>query len=244
MQAHPRLTEALTHIVLGTELSLSNAAVWALGRIGDPAAVPVLRSGLDSNYRSVQAHCARALGTLKAQEVTSLLHKRLQTETDKGLQMAYAAALGNLQATEALDTLHKLLLQTTNEGARMELALALARIVGSENQFVNLLRQMRNDPGTTAAQELLQVRRRLVRSASPDILETLQSVSDTFAAEDLDAGVAQLATCLQTIASGKYSDAIPHQLLQLCADDLEAHGSQRIELLVLALDVLHVCLRK
>ena len=169
MHVHPRITEALTHILLGTELSLSNVTAWALGRIGDPAAIPALRTGLDSNYHSVQAHCARALGTLKAPDVAGLLHERLQTERDKGLQMAYAAALGNLQATEAIPTLHNILLETSNEGARLELALSLARMVGRENQFVHLLRQVRNDPGTTAAQGLLQVRRRLTRSASSEI---------------------------------------------------------------------------
>ncbi|MEQ8677798.1 MAG: MFS transporter [Aggregatilineales bacterium] len=243
MQAHPRLTKALTNILLGTELSLSNVAAWALGRIGDPSAIPVLRTGLDSNYHSVRMHCARALGTLKAQEVTSLLHERLQTETDKGLQMAYAAALGNLQATESIETLYKLCLQTTNEGARIELALSLARIVGQENLFVNLLRQMRSDAGTTMAQELLKVRRRLVRSASPDILESLQSASDLFAAEDMVAGGVQLATCLQMIASGEYFDAVVRQLLQKCADDLAVYGSERVELLVLVLHVLHTGVR-
>jgi hypothetical protein len=169
---------------------------------------------------------------------------RLQTETDKGLQMAYAAALGNLQATEALETLHKLLLQTVNEGARLELALSLARIVGQENLFVNLLRQMRNDPGTTTAEVLLQVRRELRRSAPPDILDTLQSTSNTFAAEDLTEGVVQLVACLQMITSGGYFEADADQLLQVYADDLTVYGSQRIELLMLVLHVLHVSVKE
>ncbi len=62
MPPQPRLTKALTDVLEGTELSLSNVTAWALGRIGDSSAIPALRSGLDSNYRSVQAHCARALG--------------------------------------------------------------------------------------------------------------------------------------------------------------------------------------
>ncbi len=240
MPAHPRLTEALTHILLGTELSLSNVTAWALGRIGDPAAVPALMIGLDSNYRSVRAHCARALGTLKAQEVTDLLLERLQTETDKGLQMAYAAALGNLQATSAIETLHRLLRQTTNEGARMELALALARMVGQENRFVSLLRRLRTDPGTTAAQELLHVRRQLRRSAAPDLMDSLQFASDAFAAEDLAAGVVRLTDSLGLIAADTYFPGVAHQLLQHCAADLTEYGVERVELLVLILHVLHV----
>lgn len=239
-QPHPRLTQALMNILVGTELSLSNVAAWALGRIGDPSAIPILRAGLDSDYHSVRMHCARALGTLKAQEVTGLLHERLQTETDKGLQMAYAAALGNLQATEAIDTLHTLLRHTTNEGARMELALSLARIIGQENLFINLLRHMRSDPGTTMAQGLIQVRRQLTRSASPDLLAALQSTSDTFAAEDLVAGSAQLAPCLQMITSDECFDAIAYQMLQACAEDLTVYGAQRLEVLVLVLYVLQV----
>ena len=67
--SHPRLTSALIEILNGTELSLSNVSAWALGRIGDPEAVAALRDRLDSDYRSVQAHCARALGTLKDEVV-------------------------------------------------------------------------------------------------------------------------------------------------------------------------------
>jgi HEAT repeat protein len=244
MPANPRLTEALTHILLGTELSLSNVTAWALGRIGDPSAIPVLRIGLDSDYRSVRAHCARALGTLKDEGVTGTLHERLKTETDKGLQMAYAAALGNLQATDAIESLHKLLLETNNEGARLEVALSLARMVGHENQFVNLLRQVRTDPGTAAAHELLQLRRRLAKSASGDVLAALQQASDFFATNDLTAGVAKLATFLQTMPPDAYFDAISHRLLDVCANDLAEYGPQRVELLVLVLHVLHVGVRK
>jgi hypothetical protein len=117
-------------------------------------------------------------------------------------------------------------------------------MVGRENQFVNLLRQVRSDPGTAAAHELLQLRGRLGKSASRDVLDALQSASDAFAMNDLAGGVTLLATCLKTLPPAAYFDAIAHQLLQQCANDLVEYGPERVELLVLVLHVLHVGIRK
>ncbi|MBZ0291629.1 MAG: MFS transporter, partial [Anaerolineae bacterium] len=135
-KSHPRLVEALCNIVEGTELSLTVVAAWALGRIGDAGAIPTLRNGLNSDYRSVRAHCARALGTLGDVESAPLLLERLNSETDKGLCMAYASALGNLGSAEAVDKIVAFLGETDNEGARFELVLALARMVDGEHTFI------------------------------------------------------------------------------------------------------------
>ncbi|MCA9886987.1 MAG: MFS transporter [Anaerolineae bacterium] len=236
--SHPRLTSALIEILLGTELSLSNVAAWALGRIGDPEAVAALREGLNSDYRSVRAHCARALGTLKDQAVRGLLLEHLKNEEDKGLQMAYAAALGNLGAEEAIETVFALLLDFENDRARMELALSLARMIGQENQFINLMRQLRADPGTAAAQSLLDFRQHVGKEGDPEFLKLITRASDAFAAEDLDAGVANLVLMIQEPLAKLGLRLVAQKMLNQCAQALAEHGAERSELLLLTLHVL------
>jgi MFS family permease len=243
MKPHPRLTEALVHVLHGTELALSAMAAWAMARQGDEAAIPALRQGLDSHYRSIQGQCARALGTLGDRESIPLLHGRLREETDKGLQMAYAAALGNMAATEAIDTIFDLAHKTTNEGARMELALSLARMLGEEHHFIRLLRQVRSDPGTAAAQELMQLRNRLLRSVSSQTRSVLSTCSEAFARDALDEGITGLIGMIRALPPSAYYDELAHKLLQGCAAGMETYGSARIEYLILALHVLHVGVR-
>ena len=159
MRHDPRLTQAMVDMLEGTELALSAQAAWALGRMGDPAAIEPLRRAAENPYRSVRMQSIRALGWLGDTESIPMLLEELRGEADKGLQMAYASALGNLRATEATDDLLLLLETMDNPGARMELALALARLVGNDYLFTRLLRQMRSDPGTTAAQTLSHLQR-------------------------------------------------------------------------------------
>jgi MFS family permease len=243
MKPHPRLIEALVQTLNGTELALSAMAAWALGRLGDEAAIPALRAGLDSPYRSIQAQCARALATLGDRTIIPLLHARLIEEPDKGLQMADAAALGMLQATEAVDTLFDLMGRIENEGARMELALAQARMIGEEHHFIRLLRQIRSDPGTAAAQELMHLRGRLARSASQDTRAVMTQCSEAFAREALDDGAVLLIQMIRALPPAAYYNDLALKLLYGCANGLETYGAQRREYLVLALHVLHVGVR-
>jgi HEAT repeat protein len=229
---HPRLTETLAAMVSGSEVALSVVAAWALGRIGDKDALPALREGLDSDYKSVRMHCARALGTLDDQTISPMLAERLRSETDRGLQMAYASALGNLQAAAAIDTIFGLMADFDNQGARLELALSLARMTGSEHQFVRLLRQARDDSGTTIAQELIH----LSHEAPLNGLDpaALRACIDAFAHEDLAAGKAQLVALLRALPNGATTSG---KLLHGCADGLERDG--HTEYVLLALHVLH-----
>ena len=84
MVPDPRLTARLEEMVNGTELALTVVAAWALGRINDTHAIPTLEDSLDSNYRSVRAASARALGSLGAEEVAPKLLERLDEETGQG----------------------------------------------------------------------------------------------------------------------------------------------------------------
>lgn len=239
MGPEPRLVDALCRIVDGTEISLSVIAVWALGRMGSDRALPTLRNGLDADYRSIQLHCARALGTLNDTTVAPLLLERLQSETDKGMLMAYASALGNLHFADALTTILDLLEATHNEGARMELALAIARIADNEKPFVRLLRGLRQDLGTTAAQAIQPLRRTLASDdAVPHLTkDIIDQCAMNFARNQHEAGSEALAQIIYHLLP-VHDDPIECQILKSCAARLSTIGVSRLEYLVLALLIL------
>ncbi|HXF61312.1 MAG TPA: MFS transporter [Caldilineaceae bacterium] len=252
MPPDPRLRQALVSILEGSELALTVVAAWALGRMGDEQAIEPLRRALDSSYRSVRAHSARALGALRDREITPVLLARLQEETDKGLQMAYASALGNIHAAEATPQLLALLAQTENPGARLELALSLARIVGEEHHFIHLLRQMRADPGTALSQALAAWRRRLDKRRNKGEVERLAlACEETLARGDLDGGsrlLVQVLRCLPPPAGASTgiispvktmdTEAAAALILAECARRLEESGAAQIEYVLLALHTL------
>lgn len=239
MPPDPRLTQALIRMLNGTEVALSVVAAWALGRIGDEHAIAALRDSLDSEYRSIQAHSARALGALGDTEMSTVLAERLDRETDKGLLMAYAAALGSLRATEATEQLLKLLAETENEGARMELALTVARLIGAEHGFVQLLREVREDPGTALAQATQEVSRSLAGTAEiPNDLDgLLAAASQRFARDDIVGGATLLARVLGEMPLSGYTDPRP-LILTTCMNQLSDADSPRLEYLLLALHTL------
>lgn len=230
---HSRLVKALCNILEGTEVSLSVIAAWALGRIGDADAIPALRRGLNSHYRSIQAHSARALGTLRDKEMIPELVRRLGSETDKGLQMAYASALGNLHAKEAVDLLLPLLKDTENEGARIELALSLARVIGDEQRFIRLWRQTKQDIGTTGSQTVLALRHHFGREY-PELEQVITKSADAFAHNHLEQGTLLLVRLIHLLPIEQY-DAASLKILRECADRLTEFGGQRVEYILLTL---------
>jgi hypothetical protein len=240
MPPEPSLIDALIEILHGSELALSVVAAWALGRIGDPHAYEPLREGLYSEYRSIQAHSARALGALGNTEIVPILLERLNAETDKGLQMAYASALGNLQAREATDKLLELLCETENEGARMELALTLARILGDEHHFIHLLRSVRADTGTAIAQEINGLKRKLSRDSNtphPQIAVMCDECADYFARSELESGITCLSKLIQALPLEEYN-APSRSVLRECAERMAQFGARHMEYVLLTLHTL------
>lgn len=235
MDSDPRLVEALCKLLDGTELSLSTIAAWALGRIGDESALPALRNGLDSDYRSIRAHCARALGTLHDTSVIPLLLERLQTETDKGLRIAYAVALGQMGSVQVTDTLFKILDTTENEGARLELALSIARLTGYEQPFVRLLRQSRHDKGTSISQTVFGLRKQFPHSESIDRLA--RDAASAFARNDFVTGMPLLSQLIGYVPKTRYSEAAT-RILDACEKALRDTGTTHVEYVILALHIM------
>ncbi len=238
MGSDPRLVDAVSHILDGTELSLSNISAWALGRMGDERALPSLRNGMNSSYRSIIAHCARSLGTLGDQTVAPELLKRIQSEKDKGLLIAYASALGNLRTVEAIEPLFHLLEMTENEGARMEIALSLARILDGEQHFIRLLRRMRQDRGTTASQVISSYKRKAGKSLDSELQRLIGECSNQFAAEHVDEAAGLLGHMITRLPLGE-NDQINGKILDECSAHLRQFAASRLEYLVLALTTLH-----
>lgn len=226
-----QLIEALAEVLHSNDPALSVMAAWALGRIHDQRARETLHAALDSEYRSIRAHSARSLGTLRDETaVPNLLH-RLQTEPDHGLRIAYASALGQLQVVEAVPHILELLRRETDAMLRRELALALARLIDQEHTFVRLLRQVSGDVGTAVAQAMLPLTKKWPQAAE------LAAAADAFARNDLEIGAAEFAQFLQYMSM---ANLLPHRtmILQECAVRLAQDGSDRLEYVLLALPVI------
>ena len=241
MPPDPRLTAGLIEVFNGTELALQAMSAWALGRTGDPDALPTLRKGLNSQHLSIRAHCARALGAQRDRTMIPELQSRLLVEKDKGLQMAYASALGNMRAEEAVDDLLALLDRTQNPGARLELGLSLARIAGDEHVYINLLRHMREDQDTTTAQVLGDFRRRIerVRILGREHVQELVASTDAFARGQREEGIQLMCRALRALPPGAFTTT-GAKILEECLCQLEKSGAAHIEYLLLTFHVLEV----
>jgi MFS family permease/HEAT repeat protein len=235
----PRLIEALIETLEGQEPALSTVAAWGLGRMGDGRAVEALRRGLDARYRSVQAHCARSLGSLGDRAVIPLLVQRLETEEDVGLQMALASSLGSLGATEAAGRLLALLRTARGQDVRMEFALALARLVGAEHSFIQLLRNVEADPGTSLSQEVTRLEGRLHRAhqTSDEMEAALEAAAVALAQEAVEEGIALLQGALAMLPLEPLGGASA-LVVQDCVAQMGAFGAGRLEYVVLALHAL------
>jgi len=244
MPADPRLTAALVKTLQSKSPALSVVAAWALGRIGDRAALEPLRAGLDARYRSVQAYSARALGTLGDQETVPQLLARLAAEEDEGVSLAYASALGKLGIVEALPTILARLATSDDEAMCSELALAAARLVGDERHYIRLAREARGQASTAYAQAVEEARRHLLRAKGGAAAESatglatgLVAIGDLFAREQTTAAVAALVAWGETLPHAWYRPAAV-VVMDEVAVRLAEHGAARPEYVNLMLHTL------
>ncbi len=233
-----QLIAALARVLMSSDPALSVMAAWALGRLGDERAQEALRAGLQAPYRSIRAHSARALGTLGDQSAAAVLLERLHQESDHGLSVAYAAALGQLKNPEAVPLILSLLEKETEPTARIELALALARIHGEENNFIHLQRQLGQDSGTTAAQALAVIARKVSRAGAPPAsVQLLTRSGEAFALGDLTGGIERLLEGVREIPE-TLLDGLNAELFREIHGKLAVYGEARPEYLLLLLQML------
>jgi HEAT repeat protein len=202
-----------------------------------------LRRGLESRYRSVQAHCARSLGSLGDRSVIPLLLERLETDEDAGLQMALASALGKLEATEAAKRLLDLLRSADSQDVQQSLSLALARLVGEEHGFIQLLRNMHADAGTALSQEVTRVKGRLRRAGQLDsgAEEVLDAAAEALAQGALETGVELLLGALEMLPMEQLEET-GRLIVEESVEQMGEFGAERLEYVVLALHAL--CCRR
>lgn len=236
-----RLMDALVGILGGDEPALCTVAAWALGRIGDERALGPLREGLEARYRSVQAHCARSLGSLGDAEVAPILKARLEKETDAGLQIAYAAALGKLGAKGATGRMLALLRDSRDTASQRELALALARIVGDEHHFIQLLRRTQEDAGTATSQAVTALKgmMREVRMDDCDAMAVIEDCEQALARGDLKRGVVLLSRAIDCLPLQEF-DSASAEILQDTSERMDEFAAARIEYVLLALHTIRV----
>lgn len=239
LPADPRLTEALIQVLEGKSPALSVIAAWALGRIGDRRALKPLRAGLHSPYRSIQSHCARALATMGDQGIIPLLLRRLPTETDYGVQVAYVSALGKLGAGRGVKPALALLAGADDESTRMELALAVARMLGPEDPFIRLMRAVRDEAGTALAQTLAPLQRQWERRTpkGPADDEALRTAINALARNDLERGAAEIARFIHSLPLDHMAPGHA-DVLRAAAAELDRAGVERMEYVLLAVQAL------
>ncbi|MCA9921228.1 MAG: MFS transporter, partial [Anaerolineales bacterium] len=224
-----QLINALADVLHGSDPALSVMAAWALGRIRDPRARDTLIAAMDSNYRSIQAHSARSLGTLGDESVIPEMLQRLDKETDHGLQVAYASALGQLQAVTAVSPILYLLTNEQYETVRLELALALARLVGDEHGFVQLARQIQTDAGTALAQAITALTKKWQKESNIAIETSLLDESaEALSRDDLEQGFICLGQFLQQLPIDRLT-TVQTTILQECAIHLTQPETSRPE---------------
>lgn len=243
MNPDPQLTAKLVDILNSKNPALSVLAAWALGRIGDPNAISALRLGLDSPYKSIQAHCARALGTLKDKRSIPTILTRLETERDEGLLLAYCSALGNMRASKATFRLLELLHASDDEEMCWEATLALARIVGNEKFFIQLWRNTKHELGTPVAQALTRQKKSLAQTYphEPELKELLNTAIDAFAREDLQHGAHTFGTLLQTMPLDS-CEYVASTVAEACSKQLRNEEPFRNDYLLLAVHTFVRCL--
>ncbi len=233
-----RLRASLIEILHGEDPALSVLAAWALGRTRDPLAIEPLRTALDSRYRSVRAHVARSLAGLGDTEVVPILEELLEQESDPGLRVVYASSLAKLESEGAIPEILGLMRTTKSEIVRKEMALALARLIGNENAYIQLLRQVRQDPGTTLSQATMALRKKLeALHPEEEALDLVDRCAGYFARGDLEQGVMWLVALIGILPQ----DQIPEPyrpILGTCVAQTKSLRSSQLEYPILVLHLL------
>ncbi len=240
MASDPGVTKALSDMLASGDLELRSVTAWALGRRGDPDAIPALRACLDSSHPILQSAAARALAALEDTTSGPLLAERFIQERDARLRLAYAAALGGLQVESMAPSLLEFLYELESNQSRREVALALARMLDAESQFIQLCRDADMHPGTRYANEIMNLQSYMVRLAGPDeeAAGVLDPCINAFGSHQMDEGARLLSMFARRIPLHGHHRALA-QIWEECALRLGEAASARQEYILLAF----ICLR-
>lgn len=242
MPPQPELIEALIALLQQGETELRPAAAWALGRLGDSAAIPALREALGSDYPLLRSRAARALGMLADRESLDALRRSLQEEQNPDLKVAYAAALGALQDRQSVEEILSLLAEVRHDVHRVELALALARILGGERSFLRLWRRFRGGGAEGAGAALRDLAKPLARWAGrEEIVSLVEEAAHVLAREGLAAGGENLARLAAYLPWQK--TFVSQVIFSHCASRLRASAPDAPVSFVLLLHVLQEQIR-
>jgi hypothetical protein len=111
--------------------------------------------------------------------------------------------------------------------------------VGNEQQFIRLLRQLRDDIGTSASQAVFSLGRKVTetRAENPDFDQLLIQCSEAFARGEIESGATLLSKIIRAIPHDNGHQGMWRVLLE-CATVLEKFEVSRVEYLVLVFDIL------
>ena len=237
-----RLIDALALAVRSREPGVSEAACWALGRMGDRRALPVLREMLKSEYALLRSQCARALAKLNDSESVPEIFSAFRKEKNTGIRAGYAAALGRLHRGEALPEIMALLAELGEDRLRGDVALAAARIIGSEHHFVRLWKRSCADFETACAEDLLdlEVKASRLHAVAERLELKIGEAARLFERRDREGGAEAVCGAIGLLPPGAAPGQPLAYFLNECAGQLKARGGRRGDYIILALIALRL----
>lgn len=241
MPADAKLINALALAVRSREPGVSEAACWALGRMGDRRALPVLREMLKCEYALLRSQCARALAKLNDQESVPEIVAAMKSERNPNIRAGFATALGRLRCKETFPAMLDLLRALKDDRLRGDVALAVVRIVGGEHRFVRLWKRSRSDFETTCAEELLEIETKIAPSAviPPEFRRLAGEGVKQFEQRHAAAGAAAIGAMLKQLPRNGFEPLLA-DLVKECDAQIGAQGGERGDYIMLALNALHL----
>lgn len=236
-----KLINALALAVRSREPGISEAACWALGRMGDRRSLPILREMLKCEYALLRSQCARALAKLNDVDSVPEIIKAFKNERNDNIRAGYAAALGRLHRKEALPDIVALLRSLSDDRLRGDVALAVARIIGGEHHFVRLWKRSRSDFETTCAEELLELAAKSFRSAviTAECKRIIGEAAKHFEQRKRTAGAEAIRAVINLLPPEDI-DPVINGFLKECDEQLRTHGEKRGDYIILALNALRL----
>ncbi|MDO9541474.1 MAG: MFS transporter [Kiritimatiellia bacterium] len=241
MPPDAKLIEALSAAVKTREPGLSEAAVWALGRMGDNRAIPVLREMLKCEYALLRSQCSRALAKLNDQASVPGIIAAFKSEKNDNICAGYAAALGRLRRKEILPDFLALLRRLADDHLRGEVILAIVRIIGGEHHFVGLWRRSRSDFETACAEELMEIEKKITHSSlgTGEYRKIIAGCARNFEQRNLAAGADTVRNMIGLLPPTGIDPSVRDILLE-CDELIAKHGGGRGDYILLALNALHI----